>query len=250
MKTLTVQRYSVHAGSLILVNAAHPLCAEPNPAGLVSVGGTDDIFLERRAAALLEKLMGDLHGWRGIVPVSGWRSQTEQQKIWDGTLRASGAEFTQKYVARPGYSEHQTGLAIDLGLRQEQVDFIRPAFPDTGICGAFRRRAADYGFILRYPAGKEAITGIAWEPWHFRYVGVPHAQIMDASGFVLEEYQTFIKQYRFGSRPLVYETGNLVFSLSYLPLTETGALSAEPLGGIVSGNNADGFIVTQWKGRD
>ena len=75
-------------------------------------------------------------------------------------------------------SEHQTGLAIDLGLASEEIDVIRPNFPYSGVCAAFRKQAADYGFILRYPAGKEAVTGIAYEPWHFRYVGVPHARFM------------------------------------------------------------------------
>ena len=241
---------SVHSGSLILVNATHPLLTEPEPASLSPVGGTENVFLERRAAALLEKLMSELHGWRGIIPVSGWRSQEEQQAIWDDTIRLSGMEFTRKYVARPGCSEHQTGLAIDLGARREEVDFIRPDFPETGLCGAFRRRAADCGYILRYPAGKEAITGITCEPWHFRYVGVPHARIMASSGLTLEEYHEFIKQYRFGSRPLLYELGKLVFSLFYLPFEEAEALPKEPVCGMVSGNNADGFVVTQWKGQD
>ena len=91
-------------------------------------------------------------------------------------------------MALPGCSEHQTGLAIDLGLRGPEVDFLCPDFPYTGPCGDFRRLAADYGFVERYPAGKEPITGIAHEPWHFRYVGVPHAERMAAMGLVLEEY--------------------------------------------------------------
>ena len=84
----------------------------------------------------------------------------------------NGEEFTNQFVARPGHSEHQTGLAIDLGLKQPDIDFLRPYFPYKGICQTFRELSTDYGFIERYPAGKEAITGIAHEPWHFRYVGV------------------------------------------------------------------------------
>ena len=59
----------------------------------------------------------------------------------------------------------------------EHIDFIRPDFPDDGVCGAFRRAAARYGFLERYTREKEALTGIAEEPWHFRYVGVPHARL-------------------------------------------------------------------------
>jgi D-alanyl-D-alanine dipeptidase/carboxypeptidase len=205
--------------------------------------------MERRAAALLEQLMSEIHGWSGIVPVSGWRSQEEEQAIWDGSMREYGAGFTQKYVARPGCSEHLTGLAIDLGLRQEQVDFIRPDFPDSGICRTFRKRAAAFGFIQRYPADKEPITGIACEPWHFRYVGVPHAEIMIRLGLTLEEYHDFLKQHPYDVRPLVYERENLVFELSYLSAEKTEDLETESFSGMVSGDNSDGFIVTEWKDR-
>ena len=91
-------------------------------------------------------------------------------------------------MALPGHSEHQTGLAIDLGLRGPEIDFIRPDFPYEGVCQRFRERAADFGFVERYPAGKEAVIGIAHEPWHFRYVGPSHAREMVHRGLVLEEY--------------------------------------------------------------
>ena len=104
------------------------------------------------------------------------------------SLAENGREFTEQYVARPGCSEHQTGLAIDLGLRLPEIDFIRPYFPYDGLAGRFRQLAAEYGFVERYPQGKEAVCGIAHEPWHFRYVGRPHALIMQKRGLTLEEY--------------------------------------------------------------
>lgn len=170
---------------LILVNAWHacPL----NVPDLVPVGDST-VLLEREAARALESLMESLAGWKSIIPVSGWRSIHEQETIYAGSLAENGPEFTRKYVARLGHSEHQTGLAIDLGLRGVELDFIRPAFPYEGICQVFRERAADFGFVERYPAGKEPITGIAHEPWHFRYVGLSHAREMVRRGVVLEEY--------------------------------------------------------------
>lgn len=177
---------------LILVNTSHAL-TEDIPEPLVPVHPrTPSILMRSSAAVMLSRLMQDIHGWKGIVPVSGWRSREEQQAIWDSSLQENGLTFTQKYVALPGHSEHQTGLAIDLGLRQEHIDFICPEFPDTGICRLFREKAPDYGFILRYPPGKEHITGISHEPWHFRYVGRPHAQIMEQKGLTLEEYVALI----------------------------------------------------------
>ncbi len=112
----------------------------------------------------------------------------EQTQIYEDSLRENGGEFTKKFVALPGCSEHQTGLAIDLGLCKEEIDFICPDFPYEGICQKFRQMAPDYGFVERYPAGKEKVTGIGHEPWHFRYVGRPHARIMTDRGLVLEEY--------------------------------------------------------------
>lgn len=172
---------------LILVNARHA-CPEEVP-DLVAVGDSP-VLLEREAARSLEALMRTLDGWRSIVPVSGWRPFQEQEDIYQDSLREHGPEFTRKYVALPGHSEHQTGLAIDLGLRGPELDFIRPNFPYTGICQVFRERAADFGFVERYPAGKETVTGIAHEPWHFRYVGPAHARDLVRRGLVLEEYLT------------------------------------------------------------
>lgn len=174
--------------TLVLVNAAHPLRGSETPDLAAPDPRYPGVLLERRAAERLAACIRAVGGEGQIVPVSGWRSRAEQQSLWDDTLAREGETFTRQYVASPGCSEHETGLAIDLGLAAPHIDFIRPHFPDEGVCRAFRRRAADYGFILRYPAGKEHITGIAHEPWHFRYVGVPHAGRMAALGLTLEEY--------------------------------------------------------------
>lgn len=174
--------------SLILVNGQH--ACSPDPAqDLIPVHKDHpDILLEREAVCALSRIMEQLGGWEFIVPVSGWRSPEEQLAIYEESLRENGPEFTAKFVAMPGHSEHQTGLAIDLGLRQPKIDFIRPAFPCEGICQKFRELAPAFGFIERYPKGKEHITGIAYEPWHFRYVNTPHSELMAAQGLTLEEY--------------------------------------------------------------
>ena len=129
-----------------------------------------------------------------IIPVSGYRPHAEQLALWEETLRAQGEEFTRKYVAIPGCSEHESGLAIDLAADAPDIDFICPEFPPTGICQIFREKAPFYGFIQRYPKGKEDITGISEEPWHFRYVGMPHSKIIAERGLVLEEYIRLLEQ--------------------------------------------------------
>jgi len=189
MSSLKFGTGEVCFSSLILVNGENPFCELLEERELMPVQReNNDIFLRYDAAESLNRLMAEIQGWQEIVPVSGWRSKMEQQQIWDDSITKNGEVFTRKYVALPGHSEHETGLAIDLGLQQEKVDFIRPAFPYSGICRIFREKAAAYGFIERYPEGKEHITGISHEPWHFRYVGRPHAQIIAGLGITLEEY--------------------------------------------------------------
>ena len=78
---------------------------------------------------MLTDLLRTLHAEDSIVPVSGYRTMEEQRQIFSDSLRENGEEFTYQYVAVPGCSEHQTGLAIDLGERREEIDFIRPDFP-------------------------------------------------------------------------------------------------------------------------
>ena len=161
----------------------------------------------------------------------------------DDTLAANGPDFTRKYVARPGCSEHQTGLAIDLGKAAGKIDFIRPAFPHDGACGAFRRLAAQYGFIERYRREKESLTGIAEEPWHFRYVGAPHAQLMESHGLCLEEYTALLRQ---GPRSCPLLDGRLA-QVFYIPCTGGRTQIRLPEGCCqISGDNVGGFIVTAW----
>ena len=243
MRTVRLSREQSFTGPLALVNRRHPLRTAAGE-GLTAVdGGHPDILLDRQAARLLAACIQRVRGGAEIVPVSGWRSQEEQQKIWDNTLAENGPDFTRRYVAYPGCSEHQTGLAIDLGRAAGHIDFIRPAFPYDGACGAFRKAAAAYGFIQRYRREKEALTGIAEEPWHFRYVGAPHARLMGENGLCLEEYGDFLRQ-RPRSCPL--PDGRLA-QVFYVPCAGEETEIQLPEGCCqVSGDNAGGFIVTAW----
>ena len=129
MRTVRLSREQSFTGPLVLVNRQHPLQAAAGEDLTAVDGRRPDILLDRQAARLLAACIQKVRGGAEIVPVSGWRSQAEQQRIWDDTLAESGADFTRKYVAYPGCSEHQTGLAIDLGRAAGHIDFIRPAFP-------------------------------------------------------------------------------------------------------------------------
>ena len=176
-------------------------------------------------------------------------SLEEQTAIYDGSLKDNGEDFTRKYVALPNHSEHQTGLAIDLGLNEKEIDFIRPDFPYVGICNEFRKVAPDYGFIERYAKDKEEITGISHEPWHFRYVGYPHSKIMQENVFSLEEYTQFIKAYLEDKKYLFEQAHRAEIEIYYVPAKDDKTLIKIPENCVyqISGNNIDGFIVTVWR---
>jgi zinc D-Ala-D-Ala carboxypeptidase len=92
-----------------------------------------------------------------------------------------------RYSARPGHSEHQTGLAIDVSGLDGRCQ-AEPCFAGTPAGRWLARHAPDFGFVVRYPEGKESVTGYMYEPWHLRYVGVPDAQAMSRDGRTLEEH--------------------------------------------------------------
>lgn len=249
MKTILLKTDDIYSGNLILVNAHYP-CRDNIAKRTLLPANTDNakILLDSDAVKRLSRLMDRLGGWERIAAVSGWRSMQEQAEIYTDSLKSNGRTFTEKFVAHPGHSEHQTGLAIDLALKQEHIDFIRPDFPYTGICQRFRHDAVSYGFIERYPANKESITDIAHEPWHFRYVGVPHAEIMLKHSFVLEEYISFLKNYPRGKTHYFYKADDKCIAVSYLEADRTADTQLEIDDNIsysVSGNNIDGFIITE-----
>lgn len=228
---------------LILVNAKHPLLTVPNVDTFAEIG--ENIRLDRRVAVLLERLIDDIGGRGRVLPVSGWRSREEQRQIWEDTLKKDGREFAEKYVALPGCSEHETGLAVDLALAGGEIDPICPSFPYDGICGEFRARAARYGFIERYPRGKEAVTGIAHEPWHFRFVGVPHASIIARRGMTLEEYIDALRAEPADGERESFADGGYAFRVSYY----RGKLPAatDECRREISDDNCGGRIVTEWR---
>lgn len=249
MLKLSFGREAIYSGDLVLVNRAHPIRLAVPEGELVPVaGGHDDILLHARARAALAGLLRELDdGDNAIVPVSGYRSLAEQARILEDSMRENGPAFTQQFVAVPNASEHQTGLAIDLGEDVPEIDFLRPQFAPAA-CPGFQRRAAAHGFVQRYAAGKEAITGIACEPWHYRYVGRPHAAIMQCAGLALEEYTDYLKRFAEPGQHLRVDSPRSLVEIYYaaFPDGEPELTLALPDGALyeVSGNNVDGLVVT------
>lgn len=237
-----MKKHDIHCGNLILVNSRYPVAHRM----MNRLTEYTEVMLEKTASLLLGELISDIDGKGEIIATDGYRSYSNQQKIYNKSLYENGKTFTSKYVALPGHSEHQTGLAVDLAKRAEKIDAICPDFPSTGICGRFRKHAARYGFIERYGKGKESITGIAHEPWHFRYVGYPHSVIMAEKNFCLEEYIDYLENFPVDGKHLYIEEGNKKVEIYYQHASGDLAI---PEGSCyqVSGNNRDGFIFTVWR---
>lgn len=135
------------------------------------------------------KLMFDTARKDGVELVfgSGYRSETTQKTFYGNYVAQSGQKDADTFSARPGHSEHQTGLAFDLTTPDGSCH-LQACYGDTPGGQWVQKHAHKYGFIIRYPNGKESATGYQYEPWHLRYVGVDLATELYKSGQSLEEY--------------------------------------------------------------
>lgn len=122
-----------------------------------------------------------------LTGVSAYRSYQRQQEIFDHNSKIKGETEANKVSARPGESEHQTGLAIDVSAPSVDCQLVEE-FGETKEGKWLRENAHKYGFIIRYPKGKEKTTGYQYEPWHLRYVGQKAAWTITKKGMTLEEY--------------------------------------------------------------
>ncbi|WP_423809793.1 M15 family metallopeptidase [Priestia koreensis] len=122
-----------------------------------------------------------------LAGVSGYRSVARQEVLYNAYVHRDGVEAADTYSARPGHSEHHTGLAIDVsGITGEFA--VEDHFADTKEAAWLDKHAHEYGFIIRFPKGKEEITGYKYEPWHIRYVGTEVATEIFNTNSTLEEY--------------------------------------------------------------
>ena len=174
----------------VVVNKQRPLNpVDYEPAGLtyVEVPGDGGAQLTKKAQSALATMYTAAHKAGAPFLVStGYRSYNFQKGIFQDYVAASGVKAAETFSARPGFSEHQTGLAVD--VYDPNGCHLRKCFASTKSGKWLAKHAADYGFIERYPDGATAITGYTWEPWHWRYVGVELAQYMRDQGIdTLEE---------------------------------------------------------------
>ena len=143
------------------------------------------IYLVREAKDKLEIMLNDSVRENLKIRVSSaYRSYTYQVNLYNRYVRSDGVALADTYSARPGYSEHQSGLVVDLSRNFESFD----TFENTDEYKWMVANSYKYGFILRYPKGKEKITTYTFESWHYRYIGVELAKKVHDSGLTFDEY--------------------------------------------------------------
>jgi D-alanyl-D-alanine carboxypeptidase len=176
---------SKQATDILLVNAEHPLPKEYHPDNLVNLYNKkgrhfqlaqDDISVGETVFEAMNTMFAAAQkdGVSGFIITSGYRSRKEQEKIFAATK--------DKTAAKPGTSEHETGLAFDVAAMGSRNFGKTPQFKWLS------QHCAEYGFIIRYPKGMKKVTGYPYEPWHYRYVGKKHAASIMQRGITLEQY--------------------------------------------------------------
>jgi len=151
-------------------------------------GNPDKKKMRQEAARALEEMFAGAK-MDGILlaGASGYRSQATQKTLYNSYVKRDGKAAADRYSAYPGHSEHQTGLAMDIsGINGKCA--AMDCFGESPEAKWLARHSHEYGFIVRYPKGKEQITGYQYEPWHMRYVGTEIATEIFENDFTLEEY--------------------------------------------------------------
>lgn len=231
----------VYQGDLLLVNKDYPVHQESvksdvvnlyEQKGLVQGYGLLDtnIRLSESVAKKFNKMIkaAEKDGVDHFMISSGYRDFEEQEKIYQ--------EKGSDYALPSQYSEHNLGLSLDIGSTESEMSKA-----DEGKW--LEQNAWKYGFILRYPKDKTDITGIKYEPWHFRYVGLPHSAIMQEKQLVLEQYLDFLKE----QKEISTTVDSTHYIVRYYSASKYTTVKIPQEGHyMLSGDNMDGMVVTTY----
>lgn len=256
-KTVTLTKEDINKGYLILVNGTYSYIFPDNPDFVDTYDykskaykfRDNGMMMDKTAAENLNNLLVDFYNEtnnHNVIIISTYRGYDEQMRIYNNKVAYYGSvEEASKWVAYPGTSEHHTGLAVDLSIYTDDGESYN--YTGEGEYAWINTNCTNYGFIVRYDSAKTDITNIAYEPWHFRYVGVPHAEIMAKYGLCHEEYISFLKAYPQNGNHLTYTTKDgSTYEIFYVQSEGDITEVKLPLDAnyTVSGNNVDGFIFT------
>lgn len=232
-------RNDVYQGDLLLVNKEYPVHAEGVRKDIVRLADERDlnrgygildrdIQLSRKVAEAFRQMVEAAaeEGVRYFLISSGYRDFDKQQQLY--------VEKGSDYALPAGHSEHNLGLSLDIGSSLG-------AMSEAPEGAWLQENAWKYGFILRYPKNKVNITGIQYEPWHFRYVGLPHSAIMHHKDLVLEQYLELLRE----EKRIGVDLDGIHYSVTYYPATSNANVFIPEEGEYeISGDNMDGVIVT------
>lgn len=266
---ITVDNTQITRGDLILVNGKNPYSFDIPDKQTVFYGNKSPCYTLSGSALsidsdlfpLFDQMMIDFSsatGCKELLITSGYRTYEDQQNIMDARIASMGAEKAAMYVANPGHSEHHTGLAIDMVIFTGGRQYY---FPEHEAGAWIIENAPKYGFILRYTEEMSALTGCAAEPWHYRYIGTPHAQLVTDLGLCYEQYVEYLYSFTWDEDRLFIAPdgstttddgfdlpaeGHMVY---YVPANTESDTTEIPLPRgyddcTISGDNVGGFFVT------
>ncbi|MFJ7971447.1 VanY-A/VanY-F/VanY-M family D-Ala-D-Ala carboxypeptidase [Psychrobacillus sp. NPDC096389] len=229
----------IYQGNLLLVNSEYPVHPQSIKSDVIKLSAHKEltegyglldskIYLSESVAREFSEMISAAkkEGVHNFSITSGFRDFDEQSTLY--------REMGSSYALPAGYSEHNLGLSLDVGSTQMKM-------ADAPEGKWVEENAWKYGFILRYPKDKTDITGIQYEPWHIRYVGLPHSAIMKEKNFVLEEYIDYLKE----EKTISVSINGEKYTISYYPISGSKMINVPDNSYFdISGNNMDGVIVT------
>lgn len=238
-ENIEVTKEKIYKGDLLLVNKDYPVKKDSIRSDIINVNHNSELVRGyvifdrnlRLSKGVVESFLNvvDAAGKDGVqhfLMSSGYRDFQEQSKLYK--------EMGSDYALPAGYSEHNLGLSLDVGSTQKKMERA----PEGKW---IEENVWKHGFVLRYPKNKSHITGIQYEPWHIRYVGLPHSAIMQKEKITLEEYLDFLKE----KKEFSTNVEGKKYTVSYYKVSGNRTVNVPANKQYeISGNNMDGVIVT------
>ncbi len=250
---IEVSDTQINEGELVIVNKEHECMTDGFDLLSIMENKNDTYKVADYSESLnsvplsnLNNLMSDFYSFAGPTDIyvsCGYRSYETQQGIYENSVAVNGADYADGYVSKPGYSEHQTGYVFDLALYNSAGE--TSTFTGEGTYSWIEENCAKYGFVLRYLEDKVDVTGINYEPWHFRYIGQEHALYVTENNLALEEYLDILKEHS-KETPLQLKDidGNVYFAY-YETQNESNSVNVpKNKDYTISGDNISGYIIT------
>lgn len=234
-----ITKEQIYKGDLLLVNRDYPVKKDSIRSDIININHNSELVRGyvifdrnlRLSKDVVKKFLNvvDAAGKESVnhfLISSGYRDFQEQKQLYE--------KMESDYALPAGYSEHNLGLSLDIGSTQKKMEKA----PEGKW---IEENVWKHGFVLRYPKNKSNITGIQYEPWHIRYVGLPHSAIMQKKNFTLEEYLEFLKE----EKEVSTEVEGKKYTVSYYKVSENTKVNVPANKQYeISGNNMDGVIVT------